>query len=144
MPKAESSVTINAPIEKVWEALVDPEKQVQYAPIAGVSNIKGKPGEKGSSADFEYHLLGLKLTEHDTVVEVEKPTKVVSQAEGSIPSTFTWVLRQEGPAVKVDVHVDYSVPGGILGKIANQLLIERMNQRNLESMTHGLKIFTET
>ncbi len=47
MPRAESAVTINAPIEKVFDAIADPEKQIQYTPIAGVSNIKNKPGEKG-------------------------------------------------------------------------------------------------
>ena len=36
MPRAEASVTINAPIDKVFDAIADPEKQVQYAPIAGV------------------------------------------------------------------------------------------------------------
>lgn len=43
-----------------------------------------------------------------------------------------------------DASIDYSVPAGILGKIDNQLLLEHMNQRNLDTMVHGLKIFCET
>ncbi len=52
MPKAEASVTINAPIEKVFDVIADYGQLAQYAPVSDVTNIKGNPGEKGGSADY--------------------------------------------------------------------------------------------
>jgi len=50
-----------------------------------VSNIKSRPDEKRSSADFEYYVLGLKSSEHDTVIEVEKLRNLVTHSEGVVP-----------------------------------------------------------
>ncbi len=45
MPKSEGSVTINAPTEKVFDAIADQEKAVQYYPAAVLIGVKGKPDE---------------------------------------------------------------------------------------------------
>jgi ribosome-associated toxin RatA of RatAB toxin-antitoxin module len=143
MPTAKASVTINAPIERIFDVVADSEKATQYSPISEVTNIKGKPGEIGSSADYSYHVLGMKFTEHETVIEVQKHRKLVTRMAGGIPGTFEWALEPQDQATKVDIKMDYTVPGGILGKIADQLPLERINQKNLESMAQGLKIFCE-
>jgi len=144
MPRAEASVTINAPIEKVFDVVADPEQVPQYmSGVSDVSNIQGDPGEKGSSSDIAYHVMGMKFTQQMTVSEVEKPRKLLLEMKGGFPGTFQWTLEAQGQATKVDVMVDYSVPGGILGKIANQLLLERMNQKNLDGSAEKLKLLCE-
>ena len=80
---------------------------------------------------------------HTTMLEAERPRKVVTEETGGLSGNFEWTLEPQGQATKVDVKIDYSVPGGIIGKIANQLLLERMNQKNMESMAEGLKIYCE-
>ena len=144
MPSVVTSVTINAPIEKVFDTIVDPELTAQWsAGISEVTNIKGNHWEKGSTADFTYHVLGMKFTQHMITSEIEKPRKVTYLMEGGFPGTFGFTLDPQGQATKVDTRIDYSVPGGIIGKIANQLLLERMNKRNMENSAEGLKIFCE-
>lgn len=140
MPKSEASVTINASIEKVFDAIADQEKAAQYHPAA----VNGKPDELGSSAELDYHVVGMKIHTKLTVSEVDKPRKLVQEMSGAMPGKWTWNLEQEGQAVKVNISIDYNVPGGILGKIANQLFLGRMNQRNLERAVHGLKVYCET
>ena len=143
MPTGKASVTINAPIEKFFDVIADYGQMAQYSPISEVTNIKGNPGEKGTSADYTYHVLGIKFTMHTTILEAERPRKVTTEETGGLSGKFEWTLETQGPATKVDVRIDYSVPGGIIGKIANQLLLERMNQKNMESMAEGLKIYCE-
>lgn len=63
--------------------------------------------------------------------------------EGSFPGTSEFALDPQGQVTKVDFRIDYSFPGGILGKIANQVLLERMNRNNIESMAEKLKILCE-
>ena len=144
MPKVETSVTINAPIEKVFHAIIEPELAPQWSSgISEVTNIKGDPEEKGSSFDMTYHVLGMKFTQHMVTSEIAKPRKVIYLMEGGFPGTFEFTIEPQGQVTKVDIRIDYSVPGGILGKIANQVLLERMNRKNIESSAEGLKIFCE-
>ncbi len=144
MPKSEASVTINAPIEKVFDAIADQEKAVQYYPAAVLIAVNGKPAELGSSAELEYHVAGMKIHAKITVSEVDKPLKLVYEMSGAMPGKWIWSLEQEGQAVKVDFSIDAKIPGGILGKIANQLFLGRMNQKNAESCVQGLKVYCET
>ena len=144
MPKSEASVTINAPIEKVFDAIADQEKAAQYYPAAVLTGVKGKPDELGSSAELVYHIAGIKIPSTITVSEVDKPRKLVHQLSGAMPGKWTWSLEQVSQEVKVVFSVEYSVPGGILGKVANQLFLGRMNQRNSEKCVQGLKVYCET
>ena len=144
MPKVETSVTIRAPIEKIFDTIVDPELTTRWSSgVNEVTNINGNPWEKGSSIDMSYHVLGMKFTQHMVTSEIEKPRKVIYLMEGGFPGTFEFALDPQGQVTKVDIRLDYSVPGGIVGKIANQVLLERMNQKNIESSADGLKIFCE-
>ena len=144
MPRVETSVTIHSPIDKVFDTIVDQELTTQWSSgVSEVTNIKGDPWEKGSSADVAYHVLGMKLIQHMVTSEIEKPRKVTYLMEGGLPGTLEFALEPQGQVTKVDMRIDYSVPGGILGKIANRVLLERMNQKNIESTTEGLKIFCE-
>jgi carbon monoxide dehydrogenase subunit G len=138
MPKSEGSVTINATIEKVFDAAADPEIIAQISSGA-LTGTKGKHDELGSYADWEY----LKLRSRTTVSEVNKPHKLVQEMTGAMPGKWIWNLEQEGQAVKVDFCIEYSVPGGILGKIANKLFLGRMNQKNMEKTMSGLKAHCE-
>jgi carbon monoxide dehydrogenase subunit G len=138
MPKTEGSVTINAPVEKVFDAVADPEIIAQISSGALIGT-KGKNGELGSYADWEY----LKLRSRTTVSEVNKPHKLVQEMTGAMSGKWIWSLEQEGQTVKVDFCIEYTVPGGILGKIADKLFLARINQKNGEKTMQGLKAYCE-
>ena len=123
MPKSEASVTINAPIEKIFDAVADQEKAVQYYPAAVLTDVKGKPDELGSSAELVYHVAVMKIPSKITVSEVDKPRRLVHELSGAMPGKWTWSLEQEGQSVKANWIIDYSVPGGILGKITDRLFL---------------------
>jgi len=144
MAKVESSVNINAPIEKVFDAVADPEKIAHYASSGVLTDSEGTPGELGSYSEWDYNVAGMKLHSKMTVSEVDKPRKLVEEMSGAMPGKWTWNLEQDGQAVKVDFSIEYDLPGGVLGKIANQLFLGRMNQKNLEGTVRRLKVYCET
>ncbi len=86
----------------------------------------------------------MKIHAKTIVSEVDKPRKLVQEMSGTMTGKWIWSLEQDGQAVKVDFCIEYSVPGGILGKIANKLFLGRMNQNNVESTLHNLKAYCET
>jgi uncharacterized membrane protein len=138
MPKSEGSVTINAPIEKVFDAVANPEVITQIS-SGKLVRTQGKFDELGSYADWEY----LKLRSRTTVSEVNKPHKLIQKMTGAMSGKWIWSLKQEGQTVKVDFCIEYTVPGGIIGKIANKLFLERINKKNREKTMRGLKAYCE-
>lgn len=138
MPKTEVSITINAPIEKVFNSIADPQI-IEQISSGSLVETNGKNGELGSYATWEY----LKLRSRTTVSEVNKPHKLVQDMTGAMPGRWIWSLEQEDQTTKVDFCIEYSIPGGILGKIANNLFLGRINQKNGEKTMLGLKAHCE-
>ena len=62
---------------------------------------------------------------------------------GAMKGKWIWNLKQDGKNTKVDYCIEYIVPGGILGKMANTLFMGRMNQENLEKTLQALKVYCE-
>ena len=149
MPIVKTSILINATANKIFDAMVDPEGIPKWAPIASVSNIKGNAGEIGSSADYalaDYKLLFFRVnvTQTMTVLEVDKPHKIVYKMAGGFPGKWTYTLNTQDNVVRVDTEVHYTVGYGLIGRIANKVLIHRMHQKKTEQFATGLKALCES
>ena len=142
MPKSEGSIIINIPIEKAFDIVADPEEMTHYVSSA-LTGFDGKPGELGSYAEWSYPVAGMKFNAKTTVSEVEKPNLLVQEMTGAMKGKWIWNLKQDGKNTEVDYCIEYIVPGGILGKIANTLFMGRMNQTNLEKTLQALKVYCE-
>ena len=143
MPKSEASIAINAPIETVFNVVADPEKMAQYATSSVLTESNGKPDEVRSYSEFDYHVMGMTFHARMTVSEVDKPRSLIQEMSGAMPGKWIWDLEQDGTTVKVDFCIEYSIPGGILGKVADRLFLARMNQKNLEGTLQNLKVYCE-
>jgi carbon monoxide dehydrogenase subunit G len=142
MPKSEGKVVINATLEKVFDAVAEPEKMAQYV-VSALVGYTGKPGELGSYAEWLYPVAGMKIRGKTTVSEVDKPHRLVQEMSGTMKGKWIWDLEQDDEAVKVDFCLEYIVPGGILGNIADKLFLGRMNQKTMEKTMLGLKAYCE-
>jgi carbon monoxide dehydrogenase subunit G len=142
MPKSEGTVTINTPIEKVFDAVADPEVIEQIA-FSKLTETKGKPDELGSYAIWLYPVAGMKIRAKTVVSEVAKPRRLVQEMTGTMSGKWIWNLESEGQAATVDFCIEYSVPGGIFGKIADKLFLGRMNQNNMVKTLNNLKAYCE-
>ena len=143
MPIIKTSLLINAPADKIFDTMVDPEGIPKWAPIDSVSNIKGEPGEIGSSADYTLRVFGIKLQQTMTVLQVDKPYNIVYEMAGGFPGKWTYDLKAEDNGVRVSAEVYYTVRGGVIGNIANKILLQRMHQKKTELFAIGLKTFCE-
>ena len=149
MSIVETSVLINAPADKVFDTMVNPKGIPKWAPIASVSNIKGNAGEIGSSADYtlaDYKLLFFRVnvTQTMTVLEVDKPSKIIYEMAGGFPGKWTYTLKAEDDGVRVNTEVYYTVRYGFIGRMANKLIIQRVHQKKTEEFATGLKAFCES
>jgi len=143
MPIVKTSILIQAPADKIFESMVDPKGIPKWAPIDSVSNIKGNPGEIGSSAEYTMGAFGIKFRQIMTVLQVEKPESMVYEMAGAFPGKWTYTLKKEDSGTRLSAEVQYTVSGGVIGNIANKLFLQRIHQQKTELFAKGLKAFCE-
>ena len=137
MAKVESSITINAPVEKVcsyvnptnmpdfWPSLVE-TKDVQKLPNGGYSNR------------WVYKMAGMRFEGSSEDIEVVPNERVVSKTKGGIDSTQTWIFKPEAGGTKVTFNVEYTIPIPVLGKLAEAIIV-KMNEHEGELLLANLK-----
>jgi uncharacterized protein YndB with AHSA1/START domain len=120
MPKFEREVEIDAPVEKVWQVLINPTHWPQWFPgIDSVSNVTSvRQGES-------FELTDEGRTGRGTVVKMEpmKYLEILTQM-GDDEDSHIFELRQSGgffgmsdDECKVEYKLDTLMGGGILGKL---------------------------
>jgi hypothetical protein len=99
--------------------------------------------EVGGQIDLTYKASGATFHLTLTVRELVRGDYLVYEMSGMMTGTQRWWYESEGGATRTCAVVDYEMPGGALGKIADKLVVERMNAKNLEQSLENLKAVVE-
>jgi uncharacterized protein YndB with AHSA1/START domain len=138
MATVKKSITINAPVEKIFEYANKPENLPEIWPsMIEVKNIKELPNG-GYSYDFVYKMAGMRLTGSSEDTEVVPNERVVSISTGGIESTITWTYEPEGGGTKITTLAEYKIPVPLLGKIAEAIIV-KMNENEGDTVMANLK-----
>jgi carbon monoxide dehydrogenase subunit G len=144
MTVIDQSISIDAPPERVFEWIDNPERLPEYVPgVRRVDNVQRSDRRVGDSFQLHYSVLGLEAPTKFTTVEYTKPERIVEQMDGAFIGTFATTLRPEGRGTRVNVRIQYTMKGGLVGKAVNTLLVERLNEKNAEHFLENLKIVSE-
>jgi uncharacterized protein len=137
--KLEQSFDVRAPVERVWETLVDIERVAPCLPGAEVTEA----GEGGSYRGTFSVRLGPTTAAYRGELNMEEldeaARRVVMRAsgqdkrgQGSAKATIVSTMREEGEVTHVDVETDFTITGrlarfgrgGMIQDISNRLLKE--------------------
>ncbi|TMA01526.1 MAG: hypothetical protein E6J97_02640 [Methanobacteriota archaeon] len=144
MPKITKSVEVDAPVEKVFEMLDNPENFPVYVPnVTKVSNIRRSEKRLGDSFDVVYSMMGMEFPETFTYSEYAKPKRLAARYEGRMTGSMGITLEPKGSTTLATLDVNYEVRPGPFGKIANKLLFERMNEKTADRMLENIKMVIE-
>jgi uncharacterized membrane protein len=136
MVKAEGSIIINAPVEKVFGLLLDTEKLPDWLPLMmEVHDIQGKG--VGKKFKWTYKFIGIPFEGMTEVVEEIPNKKVVTKSKAGIESVWTFNLNKEGGGTKVDLVVEYTIPVPVLGKYAESFVVKQ----GTRDIKHALETF---
>ena len=142
MAKLTRSIVTNAPVNKVFEFVEEPTNLPKFWPsMVEVSDVK-RSGDQVRTFNWVYKMAGLKVDGNTEITERIPNQKTVSVSTGGIPSTIVWNYAPEGQGTKVTVDADYKIPGALLGKLAEPLVI-RINERESETLLENLKTIME-
>lgn len=143
MTKIERSIIINAPWEAVDEIATDPSTHPQW--FEGIEEAEGDGQYPlvGGQVRYKYRAAGASFNLTGTVTSYEKGSHLTVKMDGMITGVQHWEYVQGDGSTTINASFDYEVPGGGLGKIADKLIIERVNASNLEKSLENLKQMAE-
>ena len=124
MAKVERTITINAPVEKVFSYISDPNNELETIPsITDIRNIQGEGA--GKTYDWTYKMLGIPLRGKSETVEYKPNERYVSKSSGGIVSTWTYSFKAEAGGTQMNLVVEYTIPVPVLGKFADRLVLRQ-------------------
>ena len=135
MAKVEQSITINAPVEKVFSYVCDPMNQLEWLP--SMTDVRDITGEGvGQKFGWTYKMMGISFKGETEVVESVANQRRIIKSTGSIQSTWTWTFKSENGKTVVNLAVEYTIPVPVLGKVAEQLVLRQNKREAALSMTN--------
>jgi uncharacterized membrane protein len=136
MATIKSTITINAPVEEVFE-YGRPENLPEIWPsLVEVKNVKELPNG-GFSWDWTYKMAGMSFKGSSEHVEFVKNVRTVAKSTG-IDSTITWSFEPVEGGTQMTSETEYKIPGSLLGKAAEPFIV-KVNENESETILANLK-----
>jgi len=136
MATVKSSITINAPVEKVFEYTTPENLPEVWPSLVEVKNVKELP-DGGYSWDWVYKMAGMNFNGSSEHVEYVDNERTVAQSTG-IDSTITWTYESVGSGTKMTTLTEYKIPVPLLGKVAEAFIV-KMNENESNTILANLK-----
>jgi uncharacterized membrane protein len=142
MAKITRTITINAPVEKVFSYLDEATNLPKIWPsLIEVKDVKRLPNG-GHSDKWEYKMAGIRLKGSGEDIEHIPNQRIVTKTKGGADSTQTWLFQPEAGGTKVTFEVEYTVPIKVLGKLAEAIIV-KMNEHEGDTILANLKAVME-
>ena len=129
MPKDETTITINAPVEKVFSYLQDnPTNLLEIWPsMVEIKDVQQLP-KGGTSFRWAYRMAGIRFKGTSEDIEYIANQRVVTKTKGGIDATYTWTFQPKDGGTEMTVEIDWTVPVPVLGKLAEALIVKQQER----------------
>src|ERR1700724_3127944 len=136
-------IEIRAPLERVWETIMDPGRLAEWVTIhRSVSNVSANPMSKGATMDQAMHIRGVTFKARWRLEEENPPNVAVWGGRGSPHSSarIRYALSDRGDGVtEFDYFNEFKAPGGRLGSVASRLVVGGVSEREAHRTLKRLK-----
>jgi carbon monoxide dehydrogenase subunit G len=142
MAAVEGTTHVDAPPERVFAFMDEPENQVAVTPsLASVADVEELP--QGRRVTYVYSMAGLSLDGTVETVEYDPPNLLLWTLSGSIEGTIRQAFESEGAGTRVTYAAEYTVPVPVLGTLAAPL-VEWYNRREVRRTLANLNAAVES
>lgn len=147
MSGVEVTIEINAPVQRVWDTVMDPDRLGDWVTIhRSVSNVSANPLAPGATMDQGMHMRGVTFHVHWTLDEVNPPNVAVWEGRGPAHSSahirYDLVETDDGGTL-FSYHNEFRPPGGVLGSIASRVVVGAASEREARKTLERLKTLLE-
>jgi len=136
-------VQINASPEATMVLLSDASRWPDWYPGMTKIDITAPFPEAGGKVAFKVKSAGMSTPITETVIDYQPGKLQLLQMDGMLSGRARWELTPEGEGTRVTTTFDYTLPGGVLGKIADALIVRRLNAKSLQDALRNFKALVE-
>jgi len=146
MAHIERSIDIEASPDDVFKVLTDLDRLPDWSTIT-VSTHDAPSGDLKAGDTFRQTLrvLGRTIDCDWRVTEADPPNRIAYEATaaGGAHLRMAQQVRGDGDRSRVELDLDYELPGGFVGELVDRAYVERRNEREAEHSLHNLKDMIE-
>lgn len=146
MARITKTITIDAPAGETYTFAHDPRHWADwFVGLSGPTELTGE-GEAGTVGEFTYKMAGLHFPMTIKVIEAGEQTGYYfckTEYTGPVAGYQVFTFTPQGNQTVVSVEAEYTVPGKALGRIADRLVIERMEEHAADVAMANLKDLVE-
>jgi carbon monoxide dehydrogenase subunit G len=149
MSTVHAQTEIDAPLERVWETVMDPSKLKDWVTIhRSVKDVSSQPLRKGSTMEQVLHLRGVSFRVHWTLVDLTAPNHAEWEGQGPAHSRarIRYDLSEasgDGGGTVFDYTNEFTPPGGRLGTVASRMIVGAASEREANNSLSRLKALVE-
>lgn len=141
------SISINAPVDRVWETVMDPYCLKEWVTIhKSLCDNPSLPLRQGSRMDQVLQLHGIPFRVNWTLAEVSSPRLARWEGRGPAYSRalICYRLAPEGEqATRFEYTNEFTPPGGRLGVVASRVIVGAASEREANNSLARLKALVE-
>lgn len=142
-----TKIDIHAPIERVWETVMDPHRLKDWVTIhRSVRDVSDERLRKGSTMEQVLHIRGVSFRVHWILVDLSAPN--VAEWEGRGPAhsraRIRYELTEQGDGQTLFEYTnEFTVPGGRIGTVASRVVVGAASEREAGNSLIRLKALIE-
>jgi uncharacterized protein YndB with AHSA1/START domain len=143
MAHVQRSVAIKASPEETMAFLSDASRWPDWYPgLTEIHAVDPFP-DKSGKVTFKVKSAGMSMQITETVLDYQPGKLQLLQMEGMLSGQARWELTPEGDGTALTTTFDYVLPGGVFGRIADALIVKRMNAKSLGQALQNCKALVE-
>jgi carbon monoxide dehydrogenase subunit G len=143
MAIVQRNVQIKASPEATMSLLSDASRWPDWYPGMTKIEITAPFPEAGGKVAFKVKSAGLSMPITETVLDYQPGKLQLLQMDGMLSGRARWELTPEGEGTRLTTTFDYTLRGGVFGKIADALIAKRINAKSLEEGLRNFKALVE-
>jgi ribosome-associated toxin RatA of RatAB toxin-antitoxin module len=144
MPTVNKSTLVEAPPEKVFAFISDPNRAPIFIPgLNRISNLSSAEPKVGRTWEWEFNWFGLVLSGKTECRQFEPPRTYQFETLTGAKSRWTYRCEAQNSHTKLDLEIEYETPQNLIAKIAAEPVLEKMNQNRAGEVLANIKALLE-
>jgi uncharacterized protein YndB with AHSA1/START domain len=147
MSEVKAHIDIDAPIETVWETIMDPQRLGDWVTIhKSVKDASTPPLKAGATMEQCMSVRGVTFKVHWNLASVTAPQRADWQGTGPARSQarIRYELSENGSGTRFTYHNEFHPPGGRLGAVAGRFIVGATSEREAQNSLKKLKRLLES
>lgn len=147
MSEVRATIEIDAPIERVWETVMDPDQLGDWVTIhRAVHSVSARPLRTGSRMEQSLRIHGVSFHVNWTLADVSPPHSAHWEGRGPAASRAVISYRLSGGdsgPTRFEYTNEFTAPGGRLGSVASRVIVGAASEREAHNSLARLKELLE-